>query len=110
MGWEPRTVTTFTYDDDGRLVSASETVEPEWDAEQRAWPLALAELEAQSCSGCGGWLPETTSIEKSDGYVAEHPWRCHRCEALEIRRQQVRDKPNPGSFTVWPVKEVTDGG
>ena len=90
---------------DGVLFRTIKRVEPEWDAEQRAWMQALAELEGQTCSGCGGFLPETTHIDKSDGYVADHPWRCHRCEALEIRRDQMREKAHPSSFTVWPVHE-----
>lgn len=78
----------------------------EWDDEQRSWVLALIELEGQACSGCGGWLPHTTDIAMSDGaFIADHPLRCHKCEALEIRRKSVQDKPNPGSFTVWPVHE-----
>jgi hypothetical protein len=104
-GWEPARVTEHEYDDAGRLFRSVERVEVEWDDTERAWMIALAELDGQSCSGCGGYLPETTHIDKSDGYVAEHPWRCHRCEALEIRRDQVRDKPHPGSFTFWPVHE-----
>lgn len=105
LGWEPQQVTEHEYDDAGRLVRSVTSVEVEWDDEQRAWMLALAEADAQSCDGCGGWLPHTTSIEMSDGFVADHPLRCHRCEALSVRRKSVSDKPNPESFAVWPVHE-----
>ncbi len=104
MGWEPSTVVDYEYDDAGRLVRSVETVEPEWDDEQRGWVQALAELGHQSCSGCGGFLPDTMKVDAE--YVAEYPLRCHRCEALEIRRDQVRETArHPGSFAVWPVHE-----
>lgn len=105
LGWEPSHVAVHEYDDDGRLVRTVSTPEVEWDDDERAWMLALAELEAQSCDGCGGWLAVTTDVKMSDGYVAEHPLRCHRCEALAVRRKAVREKPNPEAFTVWPVRE-----
>lgn len=103
MGWEPTRVTEHEYDDAGRLVRSVETTEVEWDDEQRSWVQALKEVEAQSCSGCGGWLPHTTHIDSE--FETEHPWRCHRCEALEIRRENMRDARHPASFTVWPVHE-----
>lgn len=93
------------YDDDGVLVRSVETVEAEWDDEQRAMMRALAELEGQSCSGCGGWLPHTTDIGMDGGFVAEHPLRCHKCEAIAVRRAAVKDKPHPEALTVWPVHE-----
>ena len=102
-GWEPSRVTTVERDDDGRIVRTVTVTEPEWDDEERGWMQALDELDGQTCSGCGGWLPETTSLEADGKYHADHPFRCHRCDALEIRRTSVRDKPNAAAFTVWPV-------
>ena len=104
MGWEPAVVVDHEYDEAGRLVRSVETTETEWDVEQRSWMQALAELAYQSCSGCGGFLQETLDPELE--YVTEHPLRCHRCEALEIRRDQIREKArHPGSFAIWPIHE-----
>lgn len=104
LGWEPTTTVTHEYET-GLRVRSTETREAEWDDEQRGWMLALSDLEDQSCPGCGGWLAHTTSIEMSDNYIAEHPLRCHRCEALAVRRKTMRDKPNVEALTVWPVHE-----
>lgn len=98
-------MTTYEYDDAGRLVRAVTSREVEWDDEQRTWMQALDELEGQSCSGCGGFLPHTTALEMDEGFVADPPYRCHRCTALTIRRKAVADAPHPEAFTVWPVHE-----
>ena len=103
-GWEP-TQTTVRVVENRRLVKTLTTQESEWDDEQRGWMLALAEFEKQQCGGCGGWLPDTTDVLRSDGYVADHPLRCHRCEALTIMRKKVQGNPNAEAFTVWPVHE-----
>jgi hypothetical protein len=82
------------------------TADVEWDDEQRNWMLALHALDAQSCSGCGGWLPDTTAVERDGGYVADPPYRCHRCEALAIKRKKhLQNTSNPEALTVWPVHE-----
>lgn len=105
LGWEPRHTTTYTYDDAGRLVRSVSVAEVEWDDEQRAWMQAVVELEGKTCSGCGGFLPDTTSIDMDERYVADHPLRCHRCTAIDVRRQQVSSKPHSVAFTVFPVHE-----
>jgi len=103
-GWEPATVIEHEFDESGRLFRSVQTVEVEWDDEQRAWVRALAELERQTCNGCGGFLQDTLDPETE--WVADQPYRCHRCEALEIRRKQVSEKAhNPGSLVIWPVHE-----
>jgi len=104
MGWEPTRIVDYEYDDGGRLLRSVETTEAEWDGEQRAWMQALADLQGQLCSGCGGYLEDT--LRPDVEYVADHPLRCHKCEALEIRRDQIRETVrHPGSFPVWPVHE-----
>lgn len=103
-GWEPVTVVQHEYDDDGRLARSMHTVEAEWDDEQRAWMRAFTQLAADTCSGCGGLLSDVLNPDVE--WVADHPLRCHKCEALEIRRDQMREKSrHPGSFTIWPVHE-----
>ncbi|MFD0570132.1 hypothetical protein ACFQ0T_14025 [Kitasatospora gansuensis] len=49
-----------------------------WTAEDRAWALALLEVEAQACSGCGHPLAETLDPELEDRWAAE-ALRCHAC-------------------------------
>lgn len=44
--------------------------------------LALALLEDNTCSGCGGLLSVTTHPAAQDGYeVDQEPVRCHLCTA-----------------------------
>lgn len=98
-GWEPRRVTST--DEHGRTVT---TTEPEWGDDERAWVLALLELEAQRCPGCGGHLPDTTSADHEGRYAAGPPLRCHRCSALHQRQDDYRDDPNRAAQVVWPVR------
>lgn len=57
--------------------------EPEWDDLQRAFVHALADLKADECPGCGGYLSETSAKENMHAYHVPPPRRCHRCTALE---------------------------
>lgn len=71
-------------------------VEPEWDDEQRAWMLALTEIEADSCPGCHGVLSETTATdewgESLYRWEVPAPTRCHRCTALAARQGDKKYK------------------
>lgn len=53
--------------------------------------LALAEVRAMTCSGCGGDLGETTTHED---WVPLAPLRCHRCTAIAIA-QDGHDAKHP---------------
>lgn len=98
LGREPRQVTTFHYDGQGRLARAITVRESEWLAEDR--DAALAELleERGRCPGpCGGLPLDTTVGERNDGrFEAPPPYRCHACEAI-IERQGE-----------WAGKEIRD--
>lgn len=61
----------------GRVVSAGE---PLWLDEDRAWALALADVEADSCPDCKRPWSETSSPESEGTYQAE-VLRCHACSA-----------------------------
>jgi hypothetical protein len=54
--------------------------EPLWLAEDRAWALALAEVEADACPDCGQPWSEASAPEAADGagYDADLV-RCHAC-------------------------------
>lgn len=107
-GWEPRQVTEYEHDEAGRVVRAVSVREVEWDDDERSWMLALAQVKADACPGCGGHLPETTALANDDGYVAGEPLRCHRCTALEIRATQVRSRQHATTFRIWPVQHRND--
>lgn len=90
--WTPTRTTTYEYDDGGRLVRATTVEDSPWDADEQELMLALARCDANTCSGCGGWLPETMSREADvRGYEAEIAGRCHACTALS-ERQEIHAK------------------
>jgi hypothetical protein len=97
-GWEPVTVSTVTADGVTRT-----TREAEWDDDDRAWVLALLDVESQRCPGCGGHLPDTTRPEHDGAYDAGPPVRCFRCTALHARQEQYRDDPHHAAQVLWPV-------
>ncbi|MFF2954337.1 hypothetical protein ACFVVU_23705 [Kitasatospora sp. NPDC057965] len=52
--------------------------EPAWTDSDRAWALALLQVDDETCRGCGQPLAESTSPELEEGWVAE-VIRCHAC-------------------------------
>ncbi len=80
-------MTSYEYDDAGRLVRSTTVVESEWDEQAQNEVLALLRVESMTCSGCGGWLPETTTVD-AEGWVVEPPHRCGRCTALAIAQDR----------------------
>lgn len=63
--------------------------------------LALAEYEADLCTGCGGHLSETTAPEAEGQYAIEPAVRCHRCTALSIARHQLQESSQPEAL--YPI-------
>lgn len=54
QGWEPTWVTTYEYDDDGRLTrSVTKMAEPEWDDGTRTLVEGLGKYDRDCCPGCG---------------------------------------------------------
>lgn len=104
-GWEPRQVTRHRYDRQGRLVTSTTEREPEWDAEQQGWMLALALYESQVHKNCGGYLPDTTAAEADGKYRADLPIRCHKCdEHLRIRDVYEAQSTPRIEALLWPVR------
>jgi hypothetical protein len=66
--------------------------------------LAWIDYERSLCSGCGGYLPETTDPENESRYKAGLPHRCHRCDAVQSRQADYRDAKNPSALRIWPVE------
>jgi hypothetical protein len=91
LGWEPKQVTTYEYDDGGRVVRAVTVVEAEWDDTERAWATALLDAEADECSGCGEPLSETLRPEAYQGYEVGPPAVCQGCKALHARQRSDAD-------------------
>ncbi|CAM5681209.1 MULTISPECIES: hypothetical protein [Streptomyces] len=52
--------------------------EPLWTEEDRAWALALAQVEADTCPDCGQPWSEVSAIDAEFAYGAEL-LRCHAC-------------------------------
>jgi hypothetical protein len=59
--------------------------------------LALAEIRSDTCDGCGGYLPETTSAEYDGEVFAERSATCHVCLALSVRRDADSQEKHPQS-------------
>lgn len=70
-----------------------------WTAQDRAWAVALVEVERDTCGGCGQPRSESTAAENEYAYTAE-PERCHACAT--IRRASRK-------FTDGASESVSDG-
>jgi len=77
----------------GRVVAEGE---PLWLAEDRAWSLALLEVEADSCPGCGQPWAEATDAKNEFAYTAELV-RCHACSTSAKRVRAHQDRNGEGS-------------
>jgi hypothetical protein len=75
-------------------------VEAEWDEKERAWALALLDVEADVCPGCGHPLSETTDPDAEGGYEVEEPTRCHACTPLGKAHEVYKDHPPGLHFVV----------
>lgn len=61
----------------GRVVAEGE---PLWTDDDRAWAMALAQVEADQCPECGTPWTEATSPDREFSYKAELI-KCHACAA-----------------------------
>lgn len=77
--------------------------ETEWDAEQRAWLLALAIYRASRCPHCGGDITEC-GPESASKWKVPPPRRCYRTDALAIA-QESSNRPRPHAL-LWRVEKV----
>lgn len=70
-------------DDEGRPTWVT-TVEPEWDAEDRAMVQALMDIKADQCPGCGEPLSESLHVNgKPDPVYSAAFAVCVSCETRE---------------------------
>lgn len=97
----------------GRLLTSTTTVtrEVEWDEQEQGWMLALAESEALTCTGCGGWLPETTAADNEYRYELPEPTVCHGCKIQATAQDmRIKDSDSPLQALRWPIAELKRGG
>jgi hypothetical protein len=104
-GWEPEQVTTYEYDDAGRLIRAVTVREPEWDEHEQGWALALAFYRDSLCPcGCGHPARDTLAPES-----AGHTWHVPppvRCMARDALAQAQAQFSNPRPEAVlWRVEK-----
>lgn len=104
-GWEP--TTTYTYDEQGRVISSRP--EPEWDDTEREWVLALADLrrreESERCHLCG--LPKVVCRSKAtENQVAVDLERCHVTTAMAKTRDEYAKDGMPHMEGVDLIPDV----
>lgn len=66
--------------------------EPMWTPDDRAWAIALLDLEADTCA-CGHRRSETTQPE-AEGTFQATPVRCHACAAKERTARKFLEGSN----------------
>lgn len=64
--------------------------EPLWTDEDRAWAIALLDVEADTCPDCGQPRTEATAATAEFQYDAEL-LRCHGCVGAAIHVKQHQD-------------------
>jgi hypothetical protein len=81
------------------------TRDVEWDEQQQALMLALAEYRSMSCEGCGGWLPDTTAdgVDATD-FEVPGPMKCHQCVAISIHAEAFAKNGKQPHLARWRAK------
>lgn len=95
-GWEPSETHTYRYSrrDPGRVTSVKVVREVEWDADERAWMLAL-HLYRSQVGPCGHYLPRTAAADAEYRYFSPEPDRCHACTAIGEQAKAYTESPQP---------------
>lgn len=80
------------------------TREVEWDEQEQAWMLALAEYRACLCEA-GHWLPETTALEADGDWTVDPPVKCHACVATAIVADHyAKANPKQSHLARWRAR------
>ncbi len=66
--------------------------------------LALDEYRAYTCTGCGGWLPETTAIDADGDFEVPPPVKCHQCVAIAIHAEAFATNGKHPHLARWRAK------
>lgn len=91
-GWEPAEFTEYEYDEDGRLVRSVTTREAEWDEQERAWMLSLAEHESGLCPLCGRPMSVCTDPASEGRWSSAPPTRCYATTTVMKARKPYDEK------------------
>lgn len=83
--------------------------DPEWDAEQRNWALALAEYKAGLCPQCRVPLDESTKREHDGEYVTD-VIKCHACAGVAQSHRRKEREPDPEAWFHIPKLRTRTGG
>lgn len=107
-GWEPTRTTTYEYDDDGRLLRSMETVEPEWDEDERAWVTALRLYRDSLCPSCGGPVEEchapiTFDELRRGRFIVEHSV-CARTRELRKAMKEAQETAEEPAALVFTTR------
>ncbi len=79
-----------------------------WTQEDTDLAVALTELEADRCDGCGHPRSESMAREAEDGYRAE-PIRCHACAARDRKARGMGEHFDDAGIR-WSIVRRDDGG
>lgn len=75
------------------MVRSVTVFDEDYTEEDMAAALDWQEQQGNICSGCGGWLDETTAPGSADKYDAEL-LACNRCAVADAAERGFREKPN----------------
>lgn len=112
-GWEAAEVTTFEYDEAGRLSRTITVRESEWDDDQVA--VLLASRRNEQRDSTGHLLIESTDLLANPAntagthyYVADLP-HVNWAQRAEQQAREAFKRDNPGTDTAgyfWPIRRV----
>jgi hypothetical protein len=69
--------------------------EPLWTEDDRAWALALLQVEAEACTGCGQILADSTNPDSEGRWTAE-VLRCHACTTAAHHAEKFQQAGGDG--------------
>lgn len=106
MGWEPGEVTSFEYDDEGRVVRAVTVREPEFSDWDRAALLADRARDLAPRSRTGILMSEAIDRKNFGRFVVPPPFTDLAAKALDEAQQAWREKHGEKSsdHLVWRVE------
>jgi hypothetical protein len=84
-----KTVTTYEYDQAGRIVRATTT---DWTQADTDLVWALDQYEAGLCPGGDHHLDVTSKPEHEDAYRLHERFRCHYCKARAVAAEAEEDQ------------------
>ncbi len=103
MGWEPAEVTTYEYDDDGRLIQSITVREPEFSHLDRAW-LADSLKQEQAPRGSHGWLMSEATDPANQGKFFVGPPTVDFAARAEIEAREEAEKVYKGKIPLGALK------